>query len=95
MNDQAVNRMTRTAEQIAMVARDHGLLERHRLVWPLRIVRLRPGKHGISAGAWSWALRDSDNLEICGSPDSCRSVIAAHKAGALDVTDSIPPTFYA
>ena len=91
--------MTKTAQELAAIARDLGLTGRGE-VWPLHVNRLRPGHWGRSAGAWSWSLDDDEGRTIMGSPDPAKMVIAASKAKTMTIAEGpgqsrTVPTLYA
>ena len=67
---------TEMAARISQIANDLGMDISKKLM-PFLIRRLRPGKHGRSAGAWSWVLVDSEGMEIVGSQHSCVEICSS------------------
>ena len=64
---------TEMAARISQIVNDLGMDISKKLM-PFSILRLRPGRHGRSAGAWSWVLVDSNGMEIVGSQHSCDEI---------------------
>lgn len=74
--------MTRTAKQILKILIDLGIGQPE---WVLRIRRTYAGYWQLARGSWKWwADRKLDGepdwWEVCGSCDTCKDIIEAHKA---------------
>lgn len=74
--------MTYTAKQILKVLLDLGFKIEDQEIY---IRRTYAGRHQLASGTWKWWAAFKDNIEICGSSETCKDIISAHKSKDKEV----------